>query len=398
MKRLCPPENSGYAEKRFKHPFRPPTFSSIIILVLNYHLDPVTQMSTSVPTPLSPKQIFANYIDTIRNPVSNISPGNSFFTLLANVLSHDSVHVVGFYDIARCHTQAVIEFDDMYVSLSYNQDGVFQALLANSTNKQLQQIVISNGNASLVELSPEERITIILDLDFNGRRWEGFVKNGSPFGYGCLYDEEGNLEYEGFILNRTYTCYGKHYYGGIECLSYAGGYCDGKRCGKGISYDRCGEQDFDGNWYDNCKQKRLTNSLSQFPLLFITLERLSIPSQYSQGDAISTLVFSPLLVHLQSIEIGESCFPSIQHFVVDGLASLEFISIGNLSLQNPSFNKENEFVFQIIHCPKLYTISLGQSVGYAMNIAELNDLPSLKEVSMSKYCFLKTRSFSLMRT
>ena len=30
-----------------------------------------------------------------------------------------------------------------------------------------------------------------IDLDVNGKRWEGGVKNGKPFGYGVLYDEEG---------------------------------------------------------------------------------------------------------------------------------------------------------------------------------------------------------------
>ena len=30
-----------------------------------------------------------------------------------------------------------------------------------------------------------------IDLNVNGKRWEGGVKNGKPFGYGVLYDEEG---------------------------------------------------------------------------------------------------------------------------------------------------------------------------------------------------------------
>ena len=36
-----------------------------------------------------------------------------------------------------------------------------------------------------------------VDLGVSGRRWEGGIKDGKPFGYGVLYDEEGKKEYEG---------------------------------------------------------------------------------------------------------------------------------------------------------------------------------------------------------
>ena len=355
-------------------------------------------MSSSTPNILPPKTVFENYFSAIRDSMSNTSLDNSFFTILANVISHESVHITGFCDITEGNGQAVLEFDDMHVSLSYNQDHIFQAVFANSTDKKMQQLLISEGIPTLVELSSEESESTIIDLNFDGRRWEGCAKNGNPFGYGYLFDEKGNLEYEGFIQNQTCICYGKHYYTDVECISYSGGYCDGKRCGKGISYDRFGELDYEGNWYNNFKQASLTNALSQFPLLFITIERLNIPSQYLLGDHVTNLLVPSMLVHLQSIEIGEKCFPSIQRFIVDGLPSLQTISIGNNSLHNPSYDKGSDCVFQISYCPKVHTISLGQSIGFAMSIVELNDLPSLKEMSMDKYCFMKSRSFSLMST
>ena len=40
-----------------------------------------------------------------------------------------------------------------------------------------------------------------IDLDVNGRRWEGSVINGKPFGFGVMFDEEGRKEYEGFMMD-----------------------------------------------------------------------------------------------------------------------------------------------------------------------------------------------------
>ena len=50
-----------------------------------------------------------------------------------------------------------------------------------------------------------------IDLNVNGKRWEGGMKNGKPFGYGVLYDEEGKKEYEGFMVDGKKMCYGMEY-------------------------------------------------------------------------------------------------------------------------------------------------------------------------------------------
>ena len=90
--------------------------------------------------------------------------------------------------------------------------------------------------------------TQCIDLDVSGRRWEGSVKDGKPFGFGVLFDEEGRKEYEGFVMNGKKVCYGKEYYPGIERVEYNGCYYEGKRFGKGILYDRNGGIEYDGLW------------------------------------------------------------------------------------------------------------------------------------------------------
>ena len=79
-----------------------------------------------------------------------------------------------------------------------------------------------------------------IDLDVNGKRWEGGVKNGKPFGYGVLYDEEGKKEYEGFMVDGVKMGYGIEYYNDIERIEYEGCFYEGKRFGRGVLYDRNG--------------------------------------------------------------------------------------------------------------------------------------------------------------
>ena len=52
----------------------------------------------------------------------------------------------------------------------------------------------------------------IVDLNDDGRRWEGEVLKGDLFGYGCLYDEENELEYEGWMIEGKKRCYGIEYW------------------------------------------------------------------------------------------------------------------------------------------------------------------------------------------
>lgn len=45
----------------------------------------------------------------------------------------------------------------------------------------------------------------VIDLDVNGRRWEGGVRGDAPFGYGVLYDGDGRREYEGFMMESNHA-------------------------------------------------------------------------------------------------------------------------------------------------------------------------------------------------
>ena len=61
----------------------------------------------------------------------------------------------------------------------------------------------------------------IVDLTFDGHRWEGGVLNGKiPHGFGVFYDEEDRVESECFVYEGKCTCYNKEYYAELSQVKY----------------------------------------------------------------------------------------------------------------------------------------------------------------------------------
>ena len=58
-----------------------------------------------------------------------------------------------------------------------------------------------------VELSGLEH-NQVLDLSDDGERWEGDALHQQPYGWGVLYDKEGEKAYEGFRISEVSVCYG----------------------------------------------------------------------------------------------------------------------------------------------------------------------------------------------
>ena len=62
----------------------------------------------------------------------------------------------------------------------------------------------------------------VLDLSNEGVRWEGDVLHNQPYGWGVLYDKEGEMAYEGFRIGNVSVCYGMQYYADIGVKEYEG--------------------------------------------------------------------------------------------------------------------------------------------------------------------------------
>lgn len=142
------------------------------------------------------------------------------------------------YDTETVYTYGVIKYNSRYYVVDWFRDD-YHMVIADVNRKEM--IVYKNGNRIDLQCVKE-----VIDLDVNGRRWEGGVKDEKPFGYGVLYDEEGRKEYEGFMVNGCRHYYGSKYYANTNQLKYCGYYCHDKRFGKGTLWKRNGSVDYEG--------------------------------------------------------------------------------------------------------------------------------------------------------
>lgn len=233
-----------------------------------------------------------------------------------------------------------------------------------------------------------------IDLDSNGRRWEGGVKDEEPFGYGVVYDEDGHKEYEGFIIGNMKVCHGKEYYDDIESVEYEGCYYNGKRFGKGVLYDRKGAIEYDGIWMNN---EHYSSESCERSLVSNHSQCLSI----SKDESMNPLLFhlSPLFHSLKRIEIGSGCYTDTRSFDIGGLTRLESIEIGTDSFRKSANsiqkNKQTNGICRIMDCPRLRSICFDNKVFQYYHVFELANLSSLRFIRIGIDCFCEGHSFSL---
>ena len=234
----------------------------------------------------------------------------------------------------------------------------------------------------------------IVDLNDDGMRWEGEVLKGDLFGYGCLYDEENELEYEGWMIEGKKRCYGIEYWNDIGLKKYCGCYYDGLKNGYGLLYDRNGMIEYEGlfkddvvidvnddmrmKWIDDCE-------------LIVTscIESLFIDDRFNPD--ISSLILNNSLISLKRIVIGDDCFEKVNRFVIDGLNELETIIIGKDSFKLDNGPREgNKCV--IMNCDQLNEIHIGYSSFRLYESLECKNLRSLISIQLGSGAFSNCHS------
>ena len=227
-----------------------------------------------------------------------------------------------------------------------------------------------------------------IDLDVNGKRWEGGVKNGKPFGYGVMYDEEGKKEYEGFMVDEVKNCKGIEYYGSIGETKYDGWFTDGKRFGDGVLYDRNGIMEYNGLWKNDMVYSPHSNGST------IDNHTESVTISYGVFNNREPFIPSFYMHSLKRIVIGNECFGKVRVFELDGLDELESVVIGKKSFRFGCY-KRIDGSYRIVNCPKLKSIQIGKESFYDYHSFELNNLPSLQSIDIRERSFLNAPSFSL---
>ena len=291
------------------------------------------------------------------------------------------------YDIGTEYSYGVMKYNERYYVVDWFRD-VYSLVIADVNTKEM--IVYENGNRVYSQYVKE-----VIDLDVNGRRWEGDVKDEKPFGYGMIYDEEGRKEYEGFMMDGMKMCYGTEYDFEIGRTRYRGCFYDGKRFGRGVLYDRNDTINYDGLWKnDSCPTPLLDD-------ITVDNHTESLDTNNSILNEVSTFTLPFFLHSLKRVVIGDCCFRRVRMFKLDKLAELESIIIGQKSFTYA--NTENEIrnakrsngSCQIVNCLKLKSIEIGDWSFRDYHSFELNNLPSLQSIGIGWKCFWYASSFSL---
>ena len=218
------------------------------------------------------------------------------------------------------------------VVLKFN-NGIFmnQGFVVND-----QKVLKVFGNHQIGDISYNEEeqstrvVEGIVDLD-HGSRFEGLVlkdekegKIGIPFGYGEMYDDDGLLLYKGIMINWQRFGYGTSYHDN-GLIEYEGYWCDDNRFGSGKVYDRYGKFVKECEWVNGIESDICYEGDGSEPLN-IVMKHLKLTDNCVLKDWDVSW-----FLNLESIEIGNDCFGSVQTFKIDGLNQLKSLKIGDNS-------------------------------------------------------------------
>ena len=249
--------------------------------------------------------------------------------------------------------------------------------------------VLGNHQIGGISYSEEEQSIVveegIVDLD-HGSRFEGLVLTderegnmGIPFGYGKMYDDDGLLVYKGVMINWKRFGYGTSYHdNGLK--EYEGYWCDDNRFGSGKVYDRYGKLVNDCEWVNGIENDIEDYEGDGSEPLNIGMKHLKLIDHCILVDCIVSL-----FCNLESIEIGNDCFGSVQTFEIDGLSRLKTIKIGKNSFtQKKNGHDNNQWKsFHILNCESLESIEIGEySFSDFGGQFILSNLPQLQDIQI----------------
>ena len=270
------------------------------------------------------------------------------------------------------------------------QEGVIKKSVSVIVELRRERVIeVNTASHKLLRVDGEEVKGItsnqVLDLNDEGERWEGDVLDNKPYGWGVLYDKEGENMYEGFRIGKVNVCYGTQYYPDIQKVEYEGEWFEGKRWGRGIHYDRTGNTVFDGEWM-NDEQAETTVTITDGNGLFYNhLEVLIVSDGCCNGNEWKAFDFS-LLPCLRELQVGNHCFRCVKEVIMVGMNALEKVVIGYVSFtlrENATLvNASNCFFLK--DCARLREVKIGSNSFNDYSVCEIENLPSLEVIEMGE--------------
>ena len=270
------------------------------------------------------------------------------------------------------------------------QEGVIKKSVSVIVELSRERVIeVNTASHKLLRVDGEEVNGIehnqVLDLSDEGERWEGDVLDNKPYGWGVLYDKEGENMYEGFRIGKVNVCYGTQYYSDIQKVEYEGEWCEGKRWGRGIHYDRKGNTVFDGEWM-NDEQAETTVTITDGNGLFYNhLEVLIVSDGCCNGNEWKAFDFS-LLPCLRELQVGNHCFRCVEEVRMVGMNALEKVVIGDICFSSRgdwADNSANNRFF-LKDCERLRELKIGSNSFNDYSVCEIEDLPLLEVIAVGE--------------
>ena len=247
----------------------------------------------------------------------------------------------------------------------------------------------------------------IIDLSENGERWEGTSLKGQPFGYGCIYNENNQLIYTGFMFEGMKVCCGKNFYGDYGFEEYVGCFYKNMRHGYGKLSDKKKEVIYEGEWVYNQPLELSTiciNEMIKEDSIHYKTRELLIEDE-CRCDL--TRVILNGFHHLERLRIGMRNFMKADLFIIEECNKLKEIDIGsNCFSYEDHTNNTNNTLFQVKNCKELIELKIGNnSFNSIIDLVELirkirellllTDLPKLTTLSIDHHSFYNTKKLVL---
>ncbi len=219
---------------------------------------------------------------------------------------------------------------------------------------------------------------VVLDMKEKGERWEGDVLNDQPYGWGVLYDSENRKKYKGFRIGDVNVCYGRSYYPDNQKVEYEGEWCEGKRMGDGVMYDRNEVVIHEGEWVNNRPLSIRVELTDKNPVLHNRVEELIVKDKSCNGKEWKSLDLS-LLSKLKKLTVGDECFNEVETVKLNGLKELESVVVGKESFE---FQGNRKTSFELKDCEKVKELIIGEESFNLFGKFSLENTPSMERIIM----------------
>ena len=263
-----------------------------------------------------------------------------------------------------------LEIDNcIYCQSIQLSSGVIQRIICNNKESWMKVLVRENSQPDEKQIDIRElKLGVVIDLNENGTRWEGGSLHGNPFGFGCIYNEENQLIYKGFMYKGKKVCYGVDFYGDLSIIEYDGGYYDNMRFGKGKIYNKKNELVYEGEWLNDhplvLSNLKIENKVNKQDIHF-GIEELEIANNDNSIQFIRFIGFH----HLKTISINNNCSNSLMQLEIENCNELTSVSIGKKSFNTSTCSTKT--LLSIKNCLKLRDLTFAENACDNCSLFEL---------------------------